>query len=89
MEGSEKVAADIDRGENPGTRPGRPTQNAKPTTMSLRAGITTTYDLIFCITEHGWIGAGGGPVEDLLCLACFRVSVLLLLLMLISFLYRP
>jgi len=35
-------------GKNTGTRlgPRRPTQNAKPTTMFLRGGITTTYDLI-------------------------------------------
>ena len=45
--------------------------------------------LNFCITEHGWIGAGGGPVGDFLLSglrACFRISVLLLLLILISFL---
>ena len=23
---------------------------------------------------HGWIGAGGGPVEDFLCLVCAPVS---------------
>jgi len=31
----------------------------------------------FCITEHGWIGAGGGPAEDFLCLVCARVSAYL------------
>ena len=29
--------------------------------------------LNFCITEHGWIGAGGGPVGDFLCLVCAPV----------------
>jgi len=44
--------------EKPGARPGprRHTENATPATMPLRRGITTTYDLIICITEHGWIG---------------------------------
>jgi len=55
--------------ENSGTRPGprRPIQNAKLTTMSLR-GHHHNLRLNFFITEHGWIGAGGGPVEDFLCL---------------------
>ena len=81
-------------GRTPG---GEPRHKARTTKTNIECktnddvperGYHHNLRLNFCITEHGWIGAGGGPVEDFLCLglrACFRISVLLLLLMLISF----
>jgi len=31
--------------------------------------------LNLCTTEHGWIGAGGGPVKDFLSHICFAAFV--------------
>ena len=56
MEGSEKVAADIDRvGNSRGCR--MQTNDEVP-----ERGHHHNLRPSFCITEHGWIGAGGGPV---------------------------
>ena len=41
---------------------------AVPGSERLQSGRTVAFP-----AEHGWIGAGGGPVEDFLCLVCVPV----------------
>jgi len=63
MEGSEKVAADIDRvGNSRGCR--MQTNDDVP-----ERGHHYNLRLVFCITEHGWIGQAG--LLSHICFAAF------------------
>jgi len=55
-----------------------PRHTAKTTITDItitERGHQDKLRLNFCITEHGWIGAGGSPVEHFLCLICAPVFV--------------